>query len=116
MTQATFSVRMDEGLKRDFSAFCENVGMNMSTAIVVFAKTVVREHQFPFVISERPFGGGENRQSEVTRQARAAVERMRRRVEESDVEEPTMDEINSFISNVRAQRRSRSRRMESVRV
>ena len=36
MTQATFSVRMDEGLKRDFSAFCENVGMNMSTAIVVF--------------------------------------------------------------------------------
>lgn len=39
MTQSTFSVRMDEGLKRDFSAFCENVGMNMSTAIVVFAKT-----------------------------------------------------------------------------
>jgi antitoxin component of RelBE/YafQ-DinJ toxin-antitoxin module len=39
--------------------------MNMSTAIVVFAKTVVREHQFPFVISERPFGVGENRQSEV---------------------------------------------------
>ena len=52
MAQAAFSVRMDEDLKREFSAFCENVGMSMATAFVVFAKAVVREHRFPFEISE----------------------------------------------------------------
>ena len=114
MAQTAFSVRMEDGLKREFSAFCENVGMNMSTAIVVFAKTVVRERQFPFLISEKPLAkacGGESVES----RARAVVERMRRRVEESSVREPTLDEINDFISDVRARRKNRARPERLVR-
>jgi len=112
MAQTAFSVRMEDGLKREFSAFCENVGMNMSTAIVIFAKTVVRERQFPFLITEKVVSG---RGDDVANQARLAVERMRKRVEVSDVKEPTLDEINAFISNVRAQRRSRSQSVRSTR-
>jgi len=113
MAQTAFSVRMEDGLKREFSAFCENVGMNMSTAIVIFAKTVVRERQFPFLITEKVVSGRDD--DGVAKQARLAVERMRKRIEKSDVKEPTLEEVNAFISNVRAQRRSRSQSVRSPR-
>lgn len=51
MAQATFSVRMDENLKVQFDALCTESGMNMSTAINIFAKTVVRERRIPFEIT-----------------------------------------------------------------
>ena len=41
MAQTAFSIRMDEGLKQEFSQFCENIGMTMSTAFVVFAKAAI---------------------------------------------------------------------------
>ena len=51
MAQATFSVRMDDRLKKDFDSLCSDFGMSMSTAITVFAKAVVRERKIPFEIS-----------------------------------------------------------------
>ena len=54
MVQTTFSVRMEENLKRQFDALCSDFGMNMSTAFTIFAKTVVRERQIPFKISAEP--------------------------------------------------------------
>ena len=46
MAQATFSVRMDEALKKQFDGLCQEFGMNASTAINVFARaesTTIRE-------------------------------------------------------------------------
>lgn len=51
MAQATFSVRMDENLKKQFDVLCQEFGMNVSTAINVFARTVVRERRIPFEIA-----------------------------------------------------------------
>ena len=51
MAQATFSVRMDENLKRQFDMLCSEFGMNASTAINVFARAVVREKKIPFEIA-----------------------------------------------------------------
>lgn len=51
MAQATFSVRMDENLKNQFDTLCNEFGMNMSTAINVFARAVVRQRRIPFDIS-----------------------------------------------------------------
>ena len=51
MSQATFSVRMDETLKRQFDSLCADFGMNASTAINVFARAVVRERRIPFEIA-----------------------------------------------------------------
>ena len=50
MSQATFSVRMDENLKKEFDALCADFGMNATTAFNVFARAVVREKRIPFEI------------------------------------------------------------------
>ena len=50
MALATFSVRMDENLKKQFDIICSEFGMNATTAINVFARAVVRERKIPFEI------------------------------------------------------------------
>ena len=47
MPQATFSIRMDENLKRQFDELCNEFGMTATTAFNVFARAVVREKKFP---------------------------------------------------------------------
>lgn len=60
MEQSTISIRIDSQLKKDFEEFCNNVGMNMTTAISIFAKKVVKEQRIPFEISADPFYSEEN--------------------------------------------------------
>lgn len=61
MAQTTFSIRMDETLKRQFDALCGEFGMNVTTAFTVFAKAVVREREIPFKIAAQdPFYSGAN--------------------------------------------------------
>ena len=55
MAQTTLNVRIDEKLKNDFEEFCNAVGMNISVAINMFAKAVVREQRLPFEIVADPF-------------------------------------------------------------
>lgn len=51
MGQTTFTIRMDEDLKREFNALCENIGMTMTTAICVFAKKSIAEQRIPFTLT-----------------------------------------------------------------
>ncbi len=60
MEQSTISIRIDSQLKREFEEFCKNVGMNMTTAISIFAKAVVKEQRIPFEISTDPFYSEKN--------------------------------------------------------
>ncbi len=60
MEQSTISIRIDSQLKKDFEEFCKNVGMNMTTAISIFATTVVNEQRIPFEISADPFYSEKN--------------------------------------------------------
>ena len=62
MAQTTLVVRMDENIKKQFDAFCADVGMNASVAINLFAKAVLRERRIPFEIaaSDDPFFGEAN--------------------------------------------------------
>ena len=50
MAQANLSVRIDENDKKSFEVFCNETGMNVSVAINMFIKTVLREHKLPFEI------------------------------------------------------------------
>ena len=50
MALATFSVRMDENLKKKFDMLCSEFGMNATTAVNVFARAGVRERKIPFEI------------------------------------------------------------------
>ena len=51
MAQTTLSVRMDEKVKKQFDEFCNEVGLNASVAVNMFAKAVLRERRIPFEIS-----------------------------------------------------------------
>lgn len=51
MAQTNINIRMDENLKQQFEILCNDLGLNMTTAFNVFAKTVVREQRIPFELS-----------------------------------------------------------------
>ena len=48
---ANLNIRMDSNLKKQFEAFCADMGMSMTTAVNIFAKKAVRENRIPFEIS-----------------------------------------------------------------
>ena len=52
---ATVSFRMDDALKRQTEAILEELGLNMTTAMTMFAKTIVREQRLPLDLSIDPF-------------------------------------------------------------
>ncbi|MBD5525602.1 MAG: type II toxin-antitoxin system RelB/DinJ family antitoxin [Lachnospiraceae bacterium] len=94
MAQATFSVRMDETLKRQFDTLCSDFGMTASTAINVFARAVVRERKIPFeIVSPEP---------EITREkAMQAFMELRLQSEKNFPEGMTLEEINEEIRKAR---------------
>jgi DNA-damage-inducible protein J len=49
MNQTT--IRLEPNLKKDFANVCDDMGLSISSAITIFAKTVVRERCIPFEIS-----------------------------------------------------------------
>lgn len=73
MNTTAFSVRMDSDTKIGFETFCKSVGLTVSSAINLFAKTVVREKRIPFEIKGEtdPFWSEEN-QSELLESIAAA--------------------------------------------
>lgn len=57
---ANVSFRMDDNLKKQTEAILDQLGMNMSTAMTLFAKAVVREHGIPFALTVDPFYSAAN--------------------------------------------------------
>jgi DNA-damage-inducible protein J len=51
MAQTTINVRMDEGLKKQVESIFADMGLNMSTAVNIFARAVVQRREIPFKIS-----------------------------------------------------------------
>lgn len=50
MESLTLNVRVDAKDKKGFEQFCNSVGMNVSTAINMFIKAVLREQRLPFEV------------------------------------------------------------------
>lgn len=89
MAQATFSVRMDESLKRQFDALCADFGMNATTAFNVFARAVVRERKIPFEIQAS---------EGLTRaDGMKAFLALRSQAQKNGVQDLSLDEINEEI-------------------
>lgn len=51
MAQTNVNIRMDEATKVAFDRFCEEIGLSVSAAFNIFAKTVVREQRIPFELT-----------------------------------------------------------------
>ena len=55
METIMLNVRVDANDKKSFEQFCSSVGMNVSTAVNMFIKAVLREHKLPFEIKTSNF-------------------------------------------------------------
>ncbi|MCI1721788.1 MAG: type II toxin-antitoxin system RelB/DinJ family antitoxin [Lachnospiraceae bacterium] len=53
--ESTLSVRIDKEDKKNFETFCSETGMNVSVAINMFVKDVIREQRLPFEVAADPF-------------------------------------------------------------
>ena len=48
-------ILVDEGVKRQAEELFEEMGLNMSSAVTLFLKAVIRENRIPFEIKADPF-------------------------------------------------------------
>lgn len=60
MAQSNINIRMDEELKKSFDKICNDLGINMSIAITILAKKMIREQRIPFEVALDPFYSAEN--------------------------------------------------------
>ena len=51
MSQGSLTIKLDNETKKEFNEFCEEIGINMTTAINMFIKKVVIEQRIPFDLS-----------------------------------------------------------------
>ena len=94
MAQSTFSVRMDENLKKQFDELCNDFGMTASTAFNIFARAVVRERKIPFEIVSP--------ETNITREkAMEAFLSLREQASKNNLQDLTLDEINHEIKLAR---------------
>ena len=70
MASININIRMDSDLKKQFEAFCSDMGMTMTAAFNIFAKKTVREYRIPFEI-------GAELPNDETREAIKEVQRMK---------------------------------------
>ena len=60
MATTSITISMDENLKKQAEILFDDMGLNMTTAITMFTKAVVRQNKIPFEISADPFYSEEN--------------------------------------------------------
>ena len=89
MAQTLINVRMDEELKREFDRVCNELGMNMTTAIMIFARKVTRERRIPFDVSIDPFYSDSNM---------TALRRSKDQLKSGQVVIKTLDELENMTN------------------
>ena len=52
MATTTFSIRLDEEVKKQLDEFCDKVGISTNAAFNLFANKVVMEKRIPFEIAD----------------------------------------------------------------
>ncbi len=95
MALSTFSVRMDEDLKKQFDGLCQEFGMTASTAFNIFARAVVRQRRIPFEIAAPA--------QEITREgALQAFMSLRSQARANGLTDMSLQEINEEINLARS--------------
>ena len=90
MAQTAMTIRMDNDLKVQFDALCDQFGMSTNTAINIFARAVVRSRRIPFII-EAPS------KEEVINKGKSAFDEIRAMAMRGELPELTLEEINEEI-------------------
>ena len=103
MPSVNVTVRIDEETKREFDAFCENVGMNITTAFNMFIRATLRTRKLPFSITDiEPL---KQTREAIIAHGKESFREAQKQAKESGLSEMTLDEINAMIAEVRRERR-----------
>lgn len=89
MAQSTVNIRMDEDIKREFDRVCNELGINMSIAINILAKKMIREERIPFEVSVDPFYAKSNTE---------ALRRSAKQIEDGNVVVRSLKELEEMAS------------------
>ncbi|HIT11343.1 MAG TPA: type II toxin-antitoxin system RelB/DinJ family antitoxin [Candidatus Pelethosoma merdigallinarum] len=90
METLNLSVRVDANDKKSFEQFCNSVGMNVSTAINMFIKAVLREQRLPFEVRSNTF---EDTVYEKLKEAEAEMSNTSKRYSKEEILESMNDMI-----------------------
>ena len=93
------TIRMDRETKRDFEEFCDNVGINMTTAFNMFVKATLRARTLPFAVSDI------DTRKQARKEFLETIEAMQAQSVINGTDKITMDEINDIITEVRQESR-----------
>lgn len=87
----TISLRFDDETKRELDEMCEEMGMNLTTFFMIYAKKALRERRIPFEIAAPvdPFYSETNM---------AHIEKAARQVAEGKVVVRTMEELEAMAN------------------
>lgn len=55
MAQTLVNFRIDENTKKELEQVCDELGINVTTALNIFIKKMIREKRIPFDVSIDPF-------------------------------------------------------------
>ena len=106
MATSNLTVRVDENTKRDFDTFCENVGLNATSAVNMFIKTVVRTRTLPFTVTD--ISAEEQNNKIIMTRMKTAVQSMREQSLASGNADMSLDDINAEIAACRQEKRSKN--------
>jgi len=102
MAETNLKIRIDRDLKDEADQMFNDLGMNLTTAIIVFVRQAVRQRKIPFEIS---LDTGISTQEAIT-----ASERIWMNSIQNGTDKMTPDEINAEITAARAERKTRRAR------
>ena len=103
MSSVNVTVRVEEETKRQFDAFCDNVGMNITTAFNLFMKATLRTRTLPFTISDMDAYNQETKL--ILARAKEAMKAMQEESIANGTSNMTMDEIDAEIAAYRSEKR-----------
>ena len=91
MESLTMNVRVNANDKKNFEQFCNSVGLNVSTAVNMFIKAVLREQKLPFEIKSG------NYDKIIYEKLKEAEEEMKKTTKRYTIEE-VKSSMNSIIN------------------
>lgn len=89
MAQTNINIRIDKDLKDEFDEICNELGLTMTTAINIFAKTMVRQQKIPFEVSKKTYN----------QETIDAINEVRQMIKNSDTSK-TFDSVEEMMRDI----------------
>jgi DNA-damage-inducible protein J len=100
MGTVNITVRVDENTKRDFDSFCDNVGINITTAFNMFIKATLRTRQLPFIVTDI------ETRNQARQELRRAFDAAQKQSVMNGTDKMTTEEIDAEIAAYRQEKRA----------